>query len=50
MCYKAVNRCFFVFYSIPDWYKVQEMCDKVVSEDPFSLRYVPDQYKHEAII
>ena len=21
------------------------MCDKVISEDPFSIRYVPDQYK-----
>ena len=31
MCDKAVNRCFFVFHSIPDWYKTQEMCDRVVS-------------------
>ena len=35
ICNKAVNRCFFVFDSIPDQYKTQEMCDKVVSEDPF---------------
>ena len=21
------------------------MCDKIISDDPFSLRYVPDQYK-----
>ena len=21
------------------------MCDKVISEDPFSIRYFPDQYK-----
>ena len=26
MCDKAVNRCFFVFHSIPDQYKTQEMC------------------------
>ena len=24
---------FFVFDSIPDWYKTQEMCERVVSED-----------------
>ena len=26
-------------------YKTQEMCDKVISEDPCWIRYVPDQYK-----
>ena len=31
MCNKAVNRCFFVFNSMPDRYKTQEMCDRVVS-------------------
>ena len=31
MCNKAVNGCFFVFNSIPDRYKTQEMCDRVVS-------------------
>ena len=35
MCNKAVNRCFFVFDSIPDPFKTQEMCDRVVSENPF---------------
>ena len=39
----------FVFYSILDQYKTQEMCDRVVSEDPFSLRYVPNQYKTHKI-
>ena len=29
MCDKAVNRCFFVFDSISDQYKTQEMCDRV---------------------
>ena len=28
---KAVNRCYFVFDSIPERNKTQEMCDKVVS-------------------
>ena len=32
---KAVNRCFFVFDSIPDWYKTQEKCKKIFSPDPF---------------
>ena len=32
---KAANRCFMVFNFVPDQYKTQEMCDKVVSEDPF---------------
>ena len=34
MCDKAVDRCFFVFDSIPDQYKTQKMFDIVVSEDP----------------
>ena len=45
MCDKAVNRCFFVFDSIPNQYITQEMCNNFISEDPFSIRYVPDQYK-----
>ena len=42
---KAFNRCFFVFNSIPVQYKTEEKCDRVVFEDLFSMRYVPDQYK-----
>ena len=42
---KAVNRCFFVFNSISVQYKTEEKCDRVVFEDLFSMRYVPDQYK-----
>ena len=45
MCNKTVDICFFVFDSIPDWYKTQEMCDRVVSEDPFLTVYCPDKYK-----
>ena len=30
MCDKAVNTCFFVFISVPDWYKTQEICDEAV--------------------
>ena len=36
---------FFVFDSIPDCHKTQEMCDKVVSEDPFLIAYCPDKSK-----
>ena len=36
---KAVNRCFFVFDSIPDQYKTQEICDNVVSEGPSLIVY-----------
>ena len=39
MCDKAVNRYYFVFDSIPDRYKIQEMCD----EDPFFKVYCPDK-------
>ena len=33
-----------IFY-IADLYKTQEICDRVIFEDPFSIRYVCDQYK-----
>ena len=35
----------FVFDSITDRYKTQEMCDKVVSEDLFMIACCPDKYK-----
>ena len=36
---------FFVFDSIPDQYKTQEICDIVVSLYPFLIVYCPDKYK-----
>ena len=30
---------------VPDQYKTKEMCNRIISDDPFSLRYVSDQYK-----
>ena len=36
---------FFIFHSIPNQYKTQEICNIFISEDLFSTRYVPDQYK-----
>ena len=44
MCEKAVNRCFFILDSIPDWYKPQETCGRVASEDLFLTVYCPDKY------
>ena len=40
---KAVNRCF-LFDSISNQYKAQEMWDRVVPEDPFSIVYCPGKY------
>ena len=45
MCDKAANRCFLLFIHILDWYKAQEMRDRVIFEDPFMLVYCPDRYK-----
>ena len=45
MCYMAFNECFLAFIYIPNWYKSQEMYDRVISKNPFSIRYVPNQYK-----
>ena len=36
---------FCVFFYIPDEHKAQEMYDRIISDDPFSIRYDPDQYK-----
>ena len=33
---------FFVFESIPNQYKTQELCDRVVSEQPFLIVYCPN--------
>ena len=37
--FKAVDTCRFAFFSAPDRYKAQEMCDKAVCGDPFVLKY-----------
>ena len=46
---KAVNTCCIVFYSVPNWYKTQEMCDIVVSKDPLMLIYWRNRYKTQKI-
>ena len=42
---KQLIDVFFVFNSIPNQYKIQEMSDRVVFEDPFFIVYCPDKYK-----
>ena len=45
MCDKAVNTCFYVFTSVPDQYKTQKMCNRVIFEDTFMLIYSPNRYE-----
>ena len=40
---------FFVFDAIPDWFKIEEMCDIVVSEDLFLIFYCPRKCKTQKI-
>ena len=43
MCDRAVNTCPFIFDSVSDCYKTQEMSNKVISEEPFTLKYYYDK-------
>ena len=36
---EAVDTCPFIFDSVPDRYKTQEMFNEAVSNDPFTLKY-----------
>ena len=45
MFIKAVHPFTFEFDSVPDQYKTHGVCDKVVSEEPFMLKYCLDRYK-----
>ena len=45
MCDKAVNKCHFVFDSIPDQFKTQEMRNKIIFDGPFKLKYCHDRHK-----
>ena len=36
---------FFVFPYISDQNKTQEICNRVIFEDSFSITYIPNQYK-----
>ena len=48
-CVKAVDTCPFVFTCVNNWYKTQEMCDKIVSGDLFMLKYFLDRYKTQGM-
>ena len=45
MCDTRVNTFVFVFHSVHDLYKTQEICDRVVSEESFMIIYCPYRYK-----
>ena len=38
-----------VLDSIPNWDKTQQLCDRVISGNPFLVAYRPDQYKTQKI-
>ena len=47
MCYKAVNRCFWIcFYT---WLVQNLRIAWVVSEDPILMTYCPDRYKDQIV-
>ena len=41
---KAVDTCPFVLGSVNDWYKTQEMCDKMCDASLPTLKFIPDWY------
>ena len=45
MCEKDVNIYDSTIQFVPDCYKTQKICDKVICEDPFMLVKDPDRYK-----
>ena len=48
MCDKSINT--WSLGSVRDWYKAQEICDRVVSENPFMLISYANIYKTQKII
>ena len=44
-----MDKCNFVFGSIPDQYEIQEMCIKIVSDDTFKLKYCHGRHKTQDI-
>ena len=43
--YKVVDTCPCVFESVHDGYKIREMSDEVVSNNPFMLKNCLDRYE-----
>ena len=46
MCKNAVKKFPFVIKYVPDQYKTNEICDKVIIENGRMLRFTPDCYKY----
>ena len=42
MCIRAFNTSSFIFSSVPDGYKTQEISDKEAGDNPNTLDFVPD--------
>ena len=49
MCVKAGYTCPFIFDSVPDQYKTQEVCNKAASHDPFMLKSYLDRYNSQKV-
>ena len=45
MCDKDFDKSFLACFHICGQYKTQKMSERIICEDPLSIRYVPDQYK-----
>ena len=41
----AVKKLLFAILHIPNQYKTQQMCDKLILEDPGMLQFIPYHYK-----
>ena len=46
---QAIDRCPFVFDSVLNQYKTQEMCDKIISEDPYKIQFCHNRYRSQEI-
>ena len=49
MCIRAVNTCSFVFDSVPNEYKTQEMCNNAVDNNPSTIKDVSDWWKAQEL-
>ena len=46
---ETVDRHRFLLDSVSDKYNIQEMCDKIVSEDPFKFKHCHDRYETQGM-
>ena len=44
MCDKSVESNPCAMQAVPELFKIQEMCDKAFSKNPFKLKYCLDRY------